>query len=160
MIWTKGLYGGLSGFFVALGIVSYLQGAPQLISLVLGLAGFLPLFLLIMAYRTRYILTDDSLVCEWTFGKTTILYDEIDEVTSYSLPKLSIRRFGISRIGGRYSNRDVGKFYAMYGGKGDGLLVVADSEGLYGGKLYLTPKNEAKFVDELKKRANATISIE
>lgn len=157
---TKALYGGLSLFLLASGIISYYQGASVLVSVILVLTALLPVGILLIPYRTQYSLTEDHLVCKWIFGEKKIPYDYIDEVRSFHLPLKSIRRFGISFIGGRYSSKDAGKFFAMFGGKRDGLMIVSKKEGLYGGKIYLTPDEEKKFLEELRERTNAAFSLD
>ncbi len=157
---TKGVYGGLAVSLVIVGIISYTLEAPILVSIVLALSGLLPLPLFLIPYKTRYVLKDDHLLCEWIFGKKKIPYNTIEEVKSFHMPLTSIRRFGISFIGGRYSVKGTGKFYAMFGGERDGLLIVSRTEDLYGGKIYVAPQRKDEFVRELKERTNAAFSLD
>lgn len=85
------------------------------------------------------------------FGTKRIPYDKIEDVKSYTLPSINWRHFGISFIGGRFSNKDLGKFYAVYGGKKKGILIQAPKETIYGGTLYITPKHPSDFVRTLTK---------
>ncbi|MFW5927990.1 MAG: PH domain-containing protein [Thermoplasmatota archaeon] len=157
---AKALYGGLCLLLITLGIISYTQDAELFVSIILGLFGILTLFILLIPYRIRYQLTDDSLVCRWIFGEKKIPYDTIEEVKHHDMEITSIRRLGISLIGGRFSSGDVGKFYAMFGGKREGLIILSNSEDLYGGKIYLTPEDEDEFIRELKERTNAVFSLD
>ena len=157
---TKGLYGGLTVLLIGLGVISYLQESGMITSLILVLVGLIPLLLLSIPYRIKYKLTENHLVCKWLFGEKKIPYNTIEEVKSFHLPLKSIRRFGISLIGGRFSNRETGKFYAMFGGKRDGLMIISNSEELYGGKFFLTPDDEDDFIKELKDKTNAAFSLD
>ncbi len=157
---AKGLYGGLSLLLIALGMISYTQDAQIFVSLLLGAFGVFTLLILMIPYRIRYELTEDALICKWIFGKKKIPYDTIEEVKQFHMEITSIRRLGISFIGGRFSSGDAGKFYAMFGGKRDGLMIISNSEELYGGKFYLTPEHEDDFIRELKARTNAAFSLD
>ena len=157
---TKALYGGLTALLIGSGIISYSQEGQLSALAILVLAGVIPLFILLMPYRIRYRLTEDALVCEWLFGKVKIPYNTIEEVRSFHLPLKSIRRFGISLIGGRFSSKGTGKFYAMFGGKRDGLMIISNSEELYGGQIYITPEDEEEFIQDLKYRTNAAFSLD
>ncbi len=156
---TKALYGGISILLIASGIISFIQSAPLSVSILLVISGLLPAALLIIPYKTRYTLAEDHLLCEWIFGKKKIPYRAIQEVKSYHLSLRSIRRFGVSFVGGRYSSKDAGKFFAMFGGDRNGLMIVSTSEEVYGGKIYLTPQDEENFIKELKTRTNAAFSL-
>lgn len=157
---AKALYGGLSILLIALGIISYTQNAQLFVSVILLFFGIFTSFLLFIPYKISYQLTEDELVCKWLFGKIRIPYDTIEEVKQYHMKITSIRRLGISFIGGRFSSGDAGKFYAMFGGKRDGLMIISNSEELYGGKFYLTPEDEDEFIRELKARTNAAFSLD
>ncbi len=154
---TRGLYGGLGAFLVVLGLISYLMEREFAPSFIIALVGLIPLSLLVVPYRIEYILTEDSLVCKWPFGKKELPYNDIEKIRSYHLPVLSIRRFGISFVGGRYSNSDLGKFYAMFAGERDGLLIVSDPGTIYGGKIYIAPEDKETFLNELRGRTDAFI---
>ncbi len=157
---AKALYGGLSILLIALGIISYTQNAQLFVSVILLFFGIFTLFLLLIPYKIRYHLTEDALICKWLFGKKKIPYKSIEEVKEFHMEITSIRRLGISFIGGRFSSGDAGKFYAMFGGKRDGLMIISNSEELYGGKFYLTPEHEDDFIRELKARTNAAFSLD
>lgn len=152
---TKGLYGFLAVLLIAAGIYPFITGEESYIILVLAGLGLLPLFFLYLAYKVRYEMTEDSLVCKMPFVKKRIQYTEIKEVKSYKLPSLGIRRFGLSLVAGRYSNKELGKFYAMFGGKRKGLLIITDS--VYGGQIYIAPEELDKFLNELKKRTRSAV---
>lgn len=151
---ANALYSGLSLFLIAVGIISYMQEAQLFVSVILGLFGIFTLSILLVPYNIRYQLTEDALVCKWVFGSKKIPYDTIEEVKNLHLEITSIRRLGISFIGGRFYSVNHGKFYAMFGGKRDGLMIISYSEKLYGGKLYITPEDEDGFIRELKARTN------
>lgn len=74
-----------------------------------------------------------------------------DKSTTFKVPFTSLRRFGISISGGRYSHGDTGKFYAIFGSR-EGIIIEADESAVYGGKLFISPEKSEKFVKNLGKR--------
>lgn len=146
-----GIYFGLALVLAIFSIFTFLKGDTIWTSIILLSIALFCTCMPIISYNINYELSEKKITAKWIFGTKEIEYDAIKAVKKYNLPISSIRRLGISMMGGRYSNEDKGKFYAIYGSQ-TGILIEADESSIYGGKLFISPKNNEDFLKKLRKR--------
>lgn len=102
---------------------------------------------LFLSLKSHLILYEDSLLCKGVFKTERIPYCSIKSAELYELSE------SISGFCDHYSE-DIGVFYAIiYTGIGkEGVLVQTDAEQIYGGKLFISPRNPEEFVERLKQK--------
>lgn len=147
----KALNGGLITLFLVIAIFMFLSGEEVRLTviflvIIIGLA-----ILLYSGYQIRYELREESLKAKWLFGTKNIEYKKIKDFKAHKIPHTSIRRFGISMLGGRFSNGEIGKFYAIFTSN-EGILIETDKSVIYGGKLFISPIDPENFLKQLKKK--------
>ena len=147
----KALNGGLITLFLVIAIFMFLSGEEVRLTviflvIIIGLA-----ILFYSGYQIRYELTEESLKAKWLFGTKNIEYKKIKDFKAHKIPHTSIRRFGISMLGGRFSNGEIGKFYAIFTSN-EGILIETDKSVIYGGKLFISPIDPENFLKQLKKK--------
>lgn len=147
----KALNGGLITLFLVIAIFMFLSGEEVQLTviflvIIIGLA-----ILLYSGYQIRYELTEESLKAKWLFGTKNIEYKKIKDFKAHKIPHTSIRRFGISLLGGHYSHGKIGKFYAIFTSN-EGILIETDKSVIYGGKLFISPIDPENFLKQLKKK--------
>lgn len=147
----KALNGGLITLFLVIAIFMFLSGEEVRLTviflvIIIGLA-----ILFYSGYQIRYELTEESLKAKWLFGTKNIEYKKIKDFKAHKIPHTSIRRFGISLLGGHYSHGKIGKFYAIFTSN-EGILIETDKSVIYGGKLFISPTDPENFLKQLKKK--------
>ncbi|QUH23452.1 hypothetical protein HYG87_06600 [Methanobacterium alkalithermotolerans] len=147
----KALNGGLITLFLVIAIFMFLSGEEVRLTviflvIIIGLA-----ILFYSGYQIRYELREESLKAKWLFGTKNIEYKKIKDFKAHKIPHTSIRRFGISMLGGRFSNGEIGKFYAIFTSN-EGILIETDKSVIYGGKLFISPTDPENFLKQLKKK--------
>ncbi|MBU4536016.1 MAG: PH domain-containing protein [Euryarchaeota archaeon] len=147
----KALYGGLITLFLVIAIFMFLSGEEFLLTIIFLVLAISITILFYSGYQIRYELVEEELRAKWLFGTKHIEYKKIEDFKSHIIPHTSIRRFGISLLGGHYSHGKIGKFYAIYTSN-EGILIKTDEATIYGGQLFISPMNPENFLKRLEKK--------
>lgn len=147
----QALYGGLISLFLLIALYTFLTRPLILLPIIFLIIALSLVVLLYSGYQIRYELTDQKIKARWLFGTKNIELDKINAFKPYKLPYTTIRRLGISLLGGRYSHGEIGKFYAIFTSN-EGILIEADESSIYGGKLFISPRKPKKFLKELEEK--------
>ena len=142
--WSYGLLAFTGCFVVFILTIAIVERRPLwalIIEFLVGAFGLAWMFLLIL--RSHCILGEDMLLCRETFSTKKIPYESIKGAELYELPT------GVKWYG-RLHDSSVGRFYAMWGGSKDGVMIEADEKVIYGGKLFISPKGREEFVERLR----------
>ncbi len=147
----QALYGGLITLFLVIALYIFLTEQVILLPIIFLVIALSLAILLYSGYQIRYELTDQKLKARWLFGTKNIELGKINAFKPYKLPYTTIRRLGISLMGGRYSHGEIGKFYAIFTSR-EGVIIEADEASIYGGNLFISPKKPKKFLKELEEK--------
>ncbi len=147
----KALYGGLITLFSVIAIFSFLYGIEIRLTTIFLVLAISIAIIFYSGYQIRYELTEESLRAKWLFGTKKIEYKRIKDSKSHRIPHRSIRRFGISLLGGHYSHGKIGKFYAIFTSN-EGILIKTDESSIYGGQLFISPVNPENFLKKLENK--------
>lgn len=150
------VYEALFTFIVALAVLFlYLAFSTPMgtvgiaASIVSAFVGLILLLVLASLYRTRYILTSQTLIIKTTKligGNRTILLKTVKSVKKTMIP-FGIKLFGASLHGGYYHIPGLGRAFLAITNFRDGLLIKADN-----GNYIITPSNPLDFKEALESR--------
>ncbi len=150
--WITGMYWSIFAFLivmlVAIPLLAEMSSWEKVLFLVVLLA-VLAIFIFIMlkAYRMRFIIEKNRIIVSGVFKENRIEIPDIKSINKVPIPA-GIRLFGASFLGGLYYFPGIGKAWVTMGNFQDGVLISTKK-----GKHYvITPQEPLKFIQTVKKK--------
>ncbi|MHA2339913.1 MAG: hypothetical protein ACXACX_21645 [Candidatus Hodarchaeales archaeon] len=142
------------GIVIFLSIVGYsliLVYEPELYWIIILVIIDIPLigYLVLSINSIRYVFSHNKFECFWFGGSYEIGSDQIVGYYWYKLPLFEIHWSETNFIGTTITRRNIGKFLLLSPSLRTGLIIEIDKSFNNIEKIFITPRNQKKFIIEL-----------